>query len=390
MLTGYSRRLLGLGLVAILALVACTAAPRPSATPLASLDTDSKALYERALVTLYSASDRFAYPAAVDALTDLIERYPTFGAARLHAAYAASKVGRYDAMAEHLEQASRYPASLSPRERLWLAALSQRADDEPFAEVDAWRKVTTMHPGDRWAWYELASTLSRVERYREAADAAGQAIAQEPNTERWEASWLFYLRSKALYRSGQYAAAIRAANPGQANRTTWRSTFYRRALAEARLDPTLVPALVDEYRAISAAEGRNNAAYTEANIALFYYELGDFAAAVDFAKASWDAQPSGYAAWSLAFALIESGKADAALAFIDQSATAFETNSFLQVARGWALYRLGRLDDSLDALNKAAELSSRWQYLIDFALRTVQRANAQPDLAPAPPIAWLG
>ncbi|MEM1263274.1 MAG: hypothetical protein AAGH76_12815 [Pseudomonadota bacterium] len=387
---GRSCRGMWVGLLSAALVVACSTAGNRSAEPLASLDPDSRAQYDDAVATLYGAKDRFQYPAAADALAQVVNRSPTFAAGRFHWAYALSKLGRYDDLLVQTAATTEYADGLSPRQRLWLRALSFRAADEPYKEVEAWSAVTQAHPEDRWAWYELASSLSRVERYGEAADAAEKALALEPDPARWAASWIYYLHSKALYRSGQFAAAIPAGANGHSNRSTWRSTFYRQALGEARVNPDRIADLVNEYRAISAAEGRNNAAYTEANIALFYYELGDFSVAANFARASWDAQPSAYAAWALAFALTESGRPEAALAFIDGSAQDFLSNSFLQVARAWALYRVGQLEAALAALETADAQSSRWQYLIEFATRTVKRAIEEPDAKPAEPIPWLG
>ncbi|MEM9532488.1 MAG: tetratricopeptide repeat protein [Pseudomonadota bacterium] len=345
---------------------------------------------QRGRALLYDAPNRFGYSEAAELLREAAAAQPDVPQVQLDFAYALSKIGRFDELKQQVGRMTRRSPTLTDPQRHWLAALTERAHDRIGPEISTWQTLVEAAPDDRWAWYELSSTLARAERYGEAAAAAGRAAALEPDPARWESSWLYYLHSKALFRSGQYRQAVAAAEPGKRNATTWRSTFYRQALARMKSEPETASALVDEYWRISREEGRNNDAYTEANVALWFYELGDYDQAAEHARRSWSREPTAYAAWVIGFSLTEAGRPGEAQAFLDAAARDFGDNSFVQIARGWALYRQGKLPEAKQALVSAQQLSARWQSLLSYTMDVVNGALANPAAEPAPPIPWLG
>ncbi|MEM6683732.1 MAG: tetratricopeptide repeat protein, partial [Pseudomonadota bacterium] len=251
--------------------------------------------------------------------------------------------------------------------------------------------LTSRAPHDRWAWYDLASAYANLGRYDDVAKAARRALEIEPDPAQWSASWIYYLYAKALYRTGQYAQAAEVAKLGEVNASTWRSTFFRMALGQAKADAdTDVSALVDEYIRISEAEGRNDEAYTAANIALFYFELGDYAKAAQNAQKSWDLKPQAYPFWVLVYSLAEAGKTSEALAFVNENGAQFDTHAFPQAAIGWARYRAGQVQAAQASYMRATSLLKRRNYQIETQRAVVDAAVGMAQSKPANPLKWLG
>ncbi|MFK7888667.1 MAG: tetratricopeptide repeat protein [Gammaproteobacteria bacterium] len=269
---------------------------------------------------LYNAKTRYEYPSIIEALETAAGQDPRNSATRLSLVYAFLKRGQYDKARPYVASLLRDPAGLDATERLWLDALDAQVSDRPFATIEGWHAVTQAFPTDRWAWYELATASANIEDYSGAANAAGEALRIESDPAKWEASWIYYLQSKALFRSGQVDGAIAAARAGKSNASTWRSTYFRMAIAQvAGGNREVADGFVQTYQDISKREGRNNAAYTAANIALFYYELGQYERAIEYAQEAYGPGGGSYPMWALSYSLVEAGRVDEALEVIARS-----------------------------------------------------------------------
>lgn len=346
--------------------------------------------YEAGKRILFNAQTRFEYPKAVELLQQAVAQDSGDVSARVNLVYAFLKRGQYDRAAPQVNAAKALRATLSEREDLWLDALAYKVTDDIPREIAQWRAVVADFPEDRWAWYELASAQASIGAYEAAAISAGKAAALEDDPQKWEASWLYYLHSKALFRSGQYEAAIAAAAPGEATPSTWRSGFFRKALGEVKAGKKDSAALVEDYIEISNAEGRNNEAYTLANIALFYYEAGEYENAVKAAREGYALEPEAYQAWTLGYLLAENGQVEEAVSHMAAAAKTHPENPAVLAAHGWALYRAGAFEDARRATLDARRKSARWNYQIERNLKIIQTAVDVPSAPPAPTIPWLG
>lgn len=346
--------------------------------------------YEAGKRILFGAKTRFEYPKAVELLQQAVAQDSGDVSARVNLIYALLKRGQYDRAAPHIDAAKSLRATLSDREDLWLDALNYKVRDESDRQIAQWQRVVADFPEDRWAWYELASAQASIGDYENAATSAGKAAALETDPQKWEASWLYYLHSKALFRSGQYAAAVLAAAPGEATPTTWRSGFFRKALGQIKTGQAKSEDLVKEYIAISNAEGRNNASYTQANIALFLHEAGEYDGALKAAQTAYDLEQKSYQAWALGYLLAETGKVEAAVTHMNAAAKTFPDNASVLAAQGWALYRAGAFEQARIAALEARRKSKRWNYQVERNLKIIQTAVDVPGAPPAPPIPWLG
>lgn len=371
---------------AMLALAGCD---QGEAETGATLDAVSD--YEAGRTVLYDAKTRYEYPEAIDYLGKAVAADPTNAPAKLDLTYAYLKSGNYKGAEQTASVLNAGSSALPTTQQLWLTALTAKINDQSDAEIAAWKAVVAAAPEDRWAWYELASAQSGSGRYAASAVSAEQALAVEPNPKKWEASWIYYLQSKGLYRSGQYAAAIPAAEKGRGNETTWRSTFFRLALAELKSGQAAdANSYVEEYIRISNAEGRNSETYTNANIALFYHELGDLENAERYATLAYSQDPKGYQSWALGFILADNGKPEQALEVLNPAAERFETDAYVHAAKGWAHYRLNQLEAAKAAFDTGLSVLKRRNHAIEGLAATVDAAIANLDAERAPVIPWLG
>lgn len=368
-----------------IALFGCQPNTPPAATG-SQQPSETAAVSARA--ALYEAKTRYEYPDAIARLEQAVADGANDATTRFALVYGYLKTGRYDKalpLADGIED-----ADLSASDKVWLQALQARAADDPRREIAAWQRVVATYPADRWAWYELAVARSTVEDYPAAAHAAAQALSLVADPAKWEASWIYYLQAKALFRAGRYEQAVAAGTAGRENQTTWRSTYYRTALAQiAAGDAAMKDTFVDEYRDISTREGRNNTSYTEANLALAFYELGDFERGITHAREAYELDQSGYQSWALAYNLAESGRVEDAMQIMERAAVAFPEDAHVQAAKGWVLFRLGRHEDALAAVTNAQGLSARRVHYIQRMRTTIAAALADPDGA-EPERPWLG
>ncbi len=364
-------------------------------TKAAEQSTDAATLggLDNASRLLFDAPNRYAYPDAVAALDAVVADDPQDPKANLLLVYALGKSGKYDKAKAHLLAATQGKDRLAPRDQLWLAALAARVNDEKADEPMQWRRVVDAYPNDRWAWYELASSHLTLEQFEQSAEAARQALSVEPDPARWEASWIYYLHSKALYRSGRYAEAVTAAEAGRANQTTWRSTFFRMAMAQAAAGQVEdIESLVNRYREISLEEGRNNESYTEANIALFYHELGDYARAVEHARRSAVLESGAYQSWALAYCLTDNQQPQEALEVLEAASEKYPTDPHVMASRGYALLALGRLEEARASIEAADAASPRKNFFFSQLAARIERqasGSASSDSDREPRL-WLG
>jgi len=362
-----------------------------ASSPPSAVSTINGVNFTKGLRLLYNAETRFEYPKAIEHLQTASKSNPESAEIKFHLAYAYLKRSKYAETKALLESLENNDATLTNSQKLWSQAMRAKVEDQTTAEIKAWQSVLENDASDRWAWYELSSVQSTAELYADAAISAEKALEVEPDSSKWEASWIYYLLSKAYYRSGQYEAGVASAQKGKNNQTTWRSTYFRQSLAKLRSGQvTDHERIVKDYIDVSNTEGRNNISYTYANVALFYHELGDLDNAEMYARKAHQEDPKGYQSWALGFVLADTGKADEALELLFAAAREFPENNYVHAAKGWAEYRLGRLEDAQQSFDKAREHTKRRNYSLEGMADIIAKAAENPKLPRAPQIPWLG
>lgn len=339
---------------------------------------------------LFNAKDRFEYPKATMLLEKAVNDDSDNASLRLTLLYAYSKRSNYDQAAKQITILERQRDALKAEDAAWLDALAARTANDKPSEIRHWTNASTINPENRWTWYELASAHASAENYADAAIAAEKALAVEPDAAKWESSWIYYLHSKALFRSGQYKKSITAASAGIGNPTTLRSTYFREVIAKVAADRSIeIQPMVDEYLRISIAEKRNSLHYTQVNISLFYFELGMMEPAISHARQALALDKSAYAYWALGYALIEDGKAKEALPILESAIITDPDDAMLRGAKAWAQYRLGNASEALKTNAIAETKTKREINILSRNRAAIENAIAVPNAGPAAKIAWL-
>lgn len=379
------------------ALTSCTTpnAEKPAAaTALAVPASQSSVLsnYEKGLAFLHNAKDRFDYPKAVEFLEKAVAEDGNNAHARFSLIHAYVKRSQYEKAEAQLNLIQTQRAELSTQDGLWLNALEARVKDNIEGELSAWAMLIKAYPADRWALYEASGALMSQERYAEATEIAERALELENDPQKWSASWIYYILSKSLFRSGDYAAAIEAAAPAETTPVIWRAVFFRKALAQFKAGESgNADKLVEEYKNLSAKEGRNNSFVISINSGMFYYEIGAYKKAVEQLKATRAAHgESHFLSANLGYNLIFADQVKEAVLLLSEDIKKFPKKPNVMAAYGWALYNNGQFEAAREALRKAKAMATRRSFRIEKDLETIEAAINNSETDPKAYVPWLG
>ncbi len=306
-------------------------------------------------------------------------------------AYAYTKRNRYEDARPYLAKAKSLENALSDHHKLWLEAVDARVADDLPRDIKAWTDVVNTEPNDRWAWYELASAQYRSGQYEQVVFAINQALKAEPDEVAWGASFIYYLLSKSYYRVGEYEKAIASAEPGVRNPATRRATFYRKAMAQlAAGDITDSTQVLENYWEYSKRNGKVDQAVYSTNVALFFFELGDYAKAVEYARMGYELKQGAYQIWALGYSLTEKGEVQIGLNYLNEGAQTYPENVNILAGKGWAYYRLGQYVEAQKSMLAARAAAPRKNSGVERDLRIIEKALSDPTMRQVPPVGWFG
>ena len=311
--------------------------------------------------------------------------------ARLAQFYVLTKKNKWEQAGQAQQYIEPRKAKLTPFESLWFDALSARLSDDGDKEIARWKKVLELAPNNRWAWYELATPYYRQEDYANVVRALERALAIEPDPEKWRASYIHYLHSKASFRIEDYEKSSQAAIPALAYEKTRRTAQYRKVMADMASGKLQDPYQgLKRYREFSMKDGQINEAVHNANLSLFFFELGDYNKAVEHARQSYELQKFTYSAFVLGYSLTEKGELEEAQNVLEDATSQFPKNVNLWGARGWLHYRLGEDEKALEFLMKARALSPRKHSAIERDIKIVTASLEGTLKTKAKPVRWYG
>jgi len=356
---------------------------------------DESAYAEFGKKLLFSPRKRSDYDASIALLEKAVDQNQQDNSIKIALSYAYLKKNLYPQALEQLSLISESKkdsgTQLSQIDQLWANALQARLNDNYQQEIEAWNALLSITPHARWAWYEIASLHYRSEQYKQSAAAIEKALEIEPEENLWGASYIYYLHSKSLYRLGNYAAAITAAEPGIRNKDTQRATYYRKIIAQIAAGEINDPSeALATYRKMSEQDGKTDEAVLQTNIALLFLELGDYETSVKRARIAYKISQDSYQTWALAYALTEQGKPGEGLELLTKAADIFPENASIRAGKAWAHYRLNQLEQSFSDLKHAQQLSSRKHSGIERDIKIVEAAIAKPNAKQAPAMRWFG
>ncbi len=336
---------------------------------------------------LFNPQRRSDYADAVVLLEDLTQSQPTDSSLWLDLGYAYTTQNKFEQSRAALAKADQYSRSLSGTKLGWLAALNARVADNAEKEIQAWNALTKLDPKNRWVWYQLGSILYRTQYYDEASSAFENALLLDSRDQAWAATYIHYLNAKSYYRAGKLKESLQASLPGQRIKITERANFYRQAMAELALgSDKKVSEIIQKYRRLSNKGRSFDESIFQTNLANFFFELGDYDSAIDYARRAYELKPGQYQSWSLAYALVESGNASEAIALLQNAPQKLHTLA----VKGWAYYRLGKFNQAQELLLAAKASQARIHYGVERDLAIVESALANPGTPQVPSVRWFG
>ncbi len=305
--------------------------------------------------------------------------------------YAYSTQNRFNDSRLALANAMQHSESLSAAEVGWVDALSARIADNAEDEIKAWKALTKLQPKNRWVWYRLGAVLYRIQRYSEASNAFENALLIDSLDQAWQASHIHYLNAKSYYRAGKLEQSRIASLPGQRIKISERANFYRQAMAELALGHDKnIHAVIKKYRRLSDTRPSFDESVFLTNVANFFFELGDYSSAIEYASAAYDLKPGNYQTWALAYALTESGRALEAIKVLQNSPQKTPQKLHTLAVTGWAYYRLGQLTKAREFLLAAKATQARKHYGVERDLAIVELALANPNTPQVGSVRWFG
>ena len=147
-------------------------------------------------------ANRFEYASIAQQLRDVLEVAPDAHDARLLRVAALIKAGDRRAAGEEMKRVVAARDKLDETQHLRLRVLAANLAGKPQEEIRFLTQLVDREPENRWLQYELARANADLEAYALVVQHIEQALALDNPGDRWEASWLHYLHSKALLRGG--------------------------------------------------------------------------------------------------------------------------------------------------------------------------------------------
>ena len=353
----------------------------------------TNAAYLAARAQFENPANRFEYASIAQQLRDVLEVAPDAHDARLLRVAALIKAGDRRAAGEEMKRVVAARDKLDETQHLRLRVLAANLAGKPQEEIRFLTQLVDREPENRWLQYELARANADLEAYALVVQHIEQALALDNPGDRWEASWLHYLHSKALLRGGgDPRAAVAAALAGRGEATTWQPTLYRLALAQyASGDADGGGKSLDEYVESVRREGRMSEGAIQRNLGLFFYELRDYKQAEKHLRDGLELGPeSTYTLRALGYLLIEKpGGLAEGKALIERGLEKAPNDADLLDARGWALYRENRAAEGYSWLRRAQLAGGGYSQRIADHLAAVAAELKDSRRPPAPHTRWL-
>lgn len=352
----------------------------------------SEALTSDGLNLVFKAKTRAAYDEIISELQNDTPATDNYASRQLALIYVLTKQNKWPEAENAFKALKPNKHRLTETEHLWFEALSARISDDISSEIEHWKTITRTESKSRWAWYELATRHYRREQYMQAVQAIEKALAIEPSPEKWQASSIHYIHSKASFRLGQIENAVKVATPALAFPETRRAAYYRKAMAKIALAPPDADPYkhLELYHEYSKRNGRVNEAFYNANLSLFFFELGQYDMAVHHAKESYALSQEPYPSFVMGYSLTEKGEIKEALSILETATTQHPENVNILGAQAWAFYRAGDSKAAYATLKKAQSLSPRKHSAIERDLKIVEASINDPSLEQVPPVRWYG
>lgn len=344
---------------AIVVLLFASAFAQPSVAELRAV-TEEQPENVEAWVNLGNALlDEERYEPAKDAFLEAVALDYRHGDAHFGLGLAEFGRGDYQAALFSFNEVTRlYPDRFDGHynRAVTLARLRRPADAAAaFQEAVAQAGPEAAPPELADAYIGLADQLKRSADFAGAAEAYGNALDSEPNTDPLE---LRYLRADALYRAGRGLEALPDLTDLEGETTDYRVSSL---IADVYVDQGQVDyalrALERGLRKARASENSEVQANLLVKLGLLQRQLGrDAEAAASFQQAAQVDNSSWEALYNLGVSYLEMGQAANAVQVLQDASEINGANGEVHLALASAYDQLGRLDDAMGSARQAINM----------------------------------
>lgn len=261
------------------------------------------------------------------------------------------------------------------REQLHLDHLYAYLYETPHEEIRYSKQLLEIDEMNTTYWLLLGNAYLKLEQYEEAVLAFEKVI--EING-KWGTPMysphLYYWMGEAFYSMGDYKSAKRVFEEGieaHANDgLMWRYQLINSVLSG---DKKLEEQSIKRYRSIQTSKGQSEAEIL-GGISGGYYFAGKYEQAENYARQAMELDPEApFRMYHLARALVKEDKElERGIELVENAIEIFPDYFAFYEILGEALYKQGRFEEALKALNKAWEI--RGPYDLDL-LGDIQKAE---------------
>jgi len=348
---------------------------------LASAETNSPEAFAY-YIHAYESFSKAQARTTAELLRKAIEADPDFIDAYVFLSLLLSSMQEYQLSEEALNQAYVKRDQASIRERLYLDHLYAYHHESPVEEIMYCRQILELDEMNSAHWLFLGYAQSRLEQYEEAIESFDKVVEIH---QKWGINisypHLYFWLGEVLHKTGNHKRENEIWEMGlKAMPNHPYLISLQTVCALSRGDNDKASEYLQKYRSAGEAEGWSDASILN-NVGYMYEHADLIEEAEEFMRMAYARDPEDpQVLEGLAWILIEYDiNVEEGMAYIKKAVKLDPEASNIVDTWGWGLYKSGRYEEALAALNKAWELRCIWDPLYAEQIRTVEKALAGND-----------
>ena len=328
----------------------------------------------------YDSFEKMDVRTTVELLQKAIAADPDFIDAYVFLSLFLTSVQQYKASENILNQVYPKRDEVSVREKLFLDHLYAYHHETPHEEIMYLHQILEMDEMNTSYWLFLGYAHSKLEQFDEAIASYEKVIEIH---EKWGISntypHLYSWLGEALHKVGQHKRENEIYELGlQAMHFPGYILTQQALCALSRDDNERAAEYIERYKAKRKADGRSEARILN-SIGYVYEEANRIEEAEKYKRQAVALDPDDpQVLEGLAWILIDKDiNLEEGMVLIEKAVKLDSEASNIVNTWGWGLYKSGRYEEALEALNKASDLRGLYDPLIVGHIKAVEKAIAQ-------------
>lgn len=312
-------------------------------------------------------------------LRKAIEADPDFIDAHVFLSIFYSSIQQYQKAEEVLDKVYSKRDQVSTRERLFLDYLYAYHHETPFEEIIYCHQILELDEMNSPFWLMLGYAQSRLKQYEAAIESFNEVIEIY---KKWGISigfpHLYYWLGDALHKTGDHKRENELWDQAlKAMPNNGYILYLQTACALSRGDDERAAESLQRYRSQREAEGRSEG-YILSNVGYMYERAGLIEEAEEYKRQAYALEPDhpqvleGLAWWLIEYDI----NPKEGMELIEKAMKLDSTAYNIVNTWGWGLYKLGRYEEAMVALKRAADLRGMWDPYIAEQIQKVEMSLA--------------